>query len=80
MVVVSLSREALKVPESLKLIALAQVYSILEESFLQGSVSAARVESIAFDADTLRVNTDVRITPALTNVVFDQRIGEWNAA
>lgn len=67
MVEVSLSREALKEPAWLREHAVARVRSILEAAY-GNTVSAARVESIACDAEGLHVSTDVRLTPALSNV------------
>jgi hypothetical protein len=67
MVEVSLSREASKEPEWLKSHVIAEVRSILEASF-KGTVNAARVESIVYDADRSHASMDVRLTPALNNV------------
>jgi len=67
MVEVSVSREVLKEPAWLKDHAVAKARSILEESF-KGTVNAARVESIVYDAERSHVSMDVRLTPALTNV------------
>jgi hypothetical protein len=64
---VRLSREALRAPAWMKLVALATVYSTLE-AVLPNTVSAVRVESIVCDASGQRVNMDARIMPALTNV------------
>lgn len=67
MVEVSVSREVSKEPEWLRRLAVAKARSILEASF-KGTVNAARVESIVWDAERSHVDMDVRLTPALTNV------------
>jgi hypothetical protein len=65
---VSLSREVLRAePAWLRELALAAGLSMLEDGTL-ASDDAARVESIAYDADRSLVSMGVRIMPALTNV------------
>lgn len=75
MVVVSLSREALKAPEWLRNLVVAEVEFTLEEDY-NDTVRAARVESIVYSADRSHVSTDVRITPALNNVICEIKVDE----
>lgn len=72
---VTWSSEALKEPAWLKANVAAAVHCILEGD-PEHSESVARVESIAFDAEALRVSTDVRIMPVLTNVKIELVFGE----